>query len=684
MGAIVGAFHAEGGVASAVIPRGMLAIMPHRCMDGGATWEEGLASLGCGMRFTTPESLRERLPLRHPDIPVVIAFDGRLDNREDLIRALRTDAEITDGALALEAYVRWETECARHLIGDFAVAVWDGRNRHLFCARDVFGACPLYYTRVGPFFGIASEMKAFGGLPGFEPEVNEVRVADILAVNPGEGVETVTHGVFRLPAAHVLTLDLGRGSGDAPSVRRYYTFEARDGGARRSDDDYAAELRERLEGSVRAHLRSSFPVGVQLSGGLDSSSISVVARDVLRQEGRLPLKTFSLTFESFPAADELEYVAPIVAQGGLEPHYVPGDRSGPIGDTEALAPFLDDGPGTGTQNLVCALLRTARKVGVRVMLDGIDGDNAIMHGEVRLHELMWAGDWGGFLREARALSQRYATADHRQNFEDTFASERALKQQWALSHLAEAAYRGHPIRFLKGLQAAHHHTGISRADALRRFGRIVVIPRSLRGPLPGAPSQLRPSLVHPDLARRVGLEERIRRGNRVIPATSVREAQAAILGSVRVASAIELAGHYAAALGMELRHPFFDRRLLEFTLSLPSDMSLRDGWTRYVLRKAMSGVLPDKVAWRVGKASMRGVHERGLLVIDRNLVESVLSDMGPIEPYVNVPYVRRLASRLDRLDHDEQLHLDILCNVALWFRARMSSDELKWTNVSAA
>jgi asparagine synthetase B (glutamine-hydrolysing) len=152
--------------------------------------------------------------------------------------------------------------------------------------------------------------------------------------------------------------------------------------------------------------------------------------------------------------------------------------------------------------------------------------------------------------------------------------------------------------------------------------------------------------------------------------------QRGLLGSPRLTTALEITSHYAAAHGIEVRHPFLDRRLIELCLALPSRLSLRDGWTRYILRAALADVLPSEVANRAGKAWMTDTFARSLFERDGNLLSNALQDLGVLDRYVAVDDISEKVRNGRSLPNDEQARLARLATLSIWLnmRHRFSSE----------
>lgn len=574
--------------------------------------------LATRLLYTTPESRREDLPLEDPGRGLVLAADGRVDNRPELIADLGlfdADApEPTDGQLILASHARWGEDCVRRLIGDFAFAVWDPRRQRLFCARDPMGVKPLYYCHRPRFFAFASEIKALLTFPGVPRRLDELRVAGHL-MNAVEGMAdqeiTFYRDIKRLPPGHFLVVEEGR-----LRKTRYWTPEPHRRIRLSSDQEYAEAFLEVFAEAVRCRLRCDLPVGSELSGGLDSSSIVCVGRKVQKEAGRretatsAPLHTFSAVFPNLPEEqrvllDERGFIQAVVDGGDLEPHRVEADRFGPLADVERTL-WLEDGPFFGPNlYLNRGLYGAAREHDVRVMLSGLDGDTTVSNGIDYLVDLARSGRWSRLTAETRALQQRTGS-------------------QASLARLVWKA----------GLRPAI-------PGALMRLWRRAT---GRRPPL----GWTEPTL-DPRFAERVGLEERLRAAEAATEGSGMdaKAKQARALSSGHWTHGLELFDKTAAWFGIEPRYPFFDRRLIDFCLSIPPDQSLKHGWTRFVLRNAMRGILPEEVRTRPHKANLESAFRHGLRHHDRERLERILDEhLDAIAGYADTGRLRRTYRRL--------------------------------------
>ena len=223
MSAIAGVFSRRGAPRNPGEIDRMLTVMASRGPDGTDTWTRDAVTLGHGALHATPESVTETMPLMDPATGNVIVADVRLDNRSELIAALRLDdtpaADLGDGRLLLDAYREWGDRCVSHLLGDFAFAIWDERRRQLFLARDHFGVKPLTYHCSERLVAFASDSRSVVVLEHVPTAINRDRVLDYL-VDATEWIDTESTffaGVSRLPPAHSLSITASN-----QRLRRYW------------------------------------------------------------------------------------------------------------------------------------------------------------------------------------------------------------------------------------------------------------------------------------------------------------------------------------------------------------------------------------------------------------------------------------------------------------------------------
>lgn len=625
MSGIVGLYCLDGRPVAQADLEEMVESLAHRGPDGVGVWQDGPIGLGHRMLWTTHESLHERLPAINQAGDLVLTADARLDNRDELIAALslagRPHEQIPDSALILGAYEQWGDRCPEKLLGDFAFALWDRRTQVLVCARDHMGVKPFYYYRSPRVFVFASELKALLRLPQVPRRLNEVRVADYLMPMLEDKASTFYQQILRLPPAHCMVVDRQQ-----TRLWAYWSLDSTREIRYRSDAEYAQALRALFTQAVRCRVRSPLPIGSLLSGGLDSSSIVCVARRLLAEDGRHRLHTFSAVFDEVPECDERPFINAVLAQGGVEPQFVRADLLSPLADLDRVLWHEDEPFYAPNLFMHWALYGAARAQGIRILFDGLDGDTTLWQRPSHLADLVRAGQWRALTREVRGLATLWQRSPWR------------IIWHFGLTPLAP--------------------------DQLRKAWRW--LRRRHR------PPWTRHAIINAAFARRIGLAARGQAllGQHSIPARTSREDHWRRLTSGLVPFVLEVADRAAAAFALEPRYPFFDRRVVEFCLALPPEQKLSQGWTRVVMRRAMTHLLPETVQWRSGKSNLSPNFCRGLLRYARApLEEVILNDATIIQPYIDVAAVQQLYRRyVSQGDEEDAMAVWRVVTLGLWLR----------------
>jgi asparagine synthase (glutamine-hydrolysing) len=568
----------------------MTDIIAHWGPDGAEHWIDGPVGLGHRMLCTTPESLQEKQPFLDEASNLCLTLDGRVDNRDELraaleAKGLRVRAN-TDAELVLRAYECWGEGCPERILGDFAFAIWDRRKHQLFCARDPFGIKPFYYYYDGKTFRFASELKAIFADPSIPRELNLPLICLYLLDRFDEHEETIYRGVYYLPQAHCLWLE-----GDQLHKAQYWDIDPGHAVRYRTDAEYAEHFLSLFQEAVRARLRSHGPVGATLSGGLDSSSVVCTAQ-MLYQEGVVPhngFEAFSLTFDGFPC-DEQVYIEEVVRKWNVRVNYIPFERTLPWLDIEEirhtpeiwqLSPFF----------MPCQVLGDARERGIKIMLDGEGGDNFLWVGFEYLSDLLRQGRIRTLLTQLRHDAALYPFA----------GSARSLLINNCLKPLIPQRVRTalkpliHPFRrdgFPTWLNAAC----FKRPEVQERLRTVIPIPR-----FPHRVQQRTYRMLHMGWLTSPVIEDPVE----------------------------QTMAHW----GIEHRHPFFDRRLIEFLLAVPGEQMWRAEWHKAVLRQALQGILPEAIRRRQGKAYGTDVRRLELTrrlrpVVEKLIRTSTLATLG--------------------------------------------------------
>ncbi|MEL6928572.1 MAG: lasso peptide isopeptide bond-forming cyclase [Cyanobacteria bacterium J06600_6] len=628
MSGIMGIYYPDHQPVKSDHLRGMLDILAHRGEDRAAMWCENSVGLAHRMLCTTPESLLETLPYCDRTKGLTITADARIDNRQELIDWLELknvpSNQITDSQIILAAYQKWGQECPQKLLGVFAFAIWDERQQQLFCARDFFGIKPFYYYHSARVFSFASEIKALFCVPEVPQELNELRVGQYLVSNLDDKQITFYQDVLRLPPAHSLTINA-----QGLVSRKYGSLDPERELRLNSAGEYAEGYQALFKQAVSSRLRSCVPVGSMLSGGLDSSSISCTAGELLQGRDQ-KLHTFSGIFPDLPAedleyADERFYMDQVLDSGDFISHQVRGDVLSPLYKQNRIFAHTDEPYMGPNYYLNWAIYEQAQKQGVRVLLDGIDGDTTVSHGFEFFAEFTRRGKWLKVIREARRYARRMRS----------------------------------------------HNAPISSASVVWQLGILSQFPdfgqiwQQIKGNNPWYDA----SLINPDFARNLNLPKQVKRLSKSdVPNRTARQNHWHAMNVGIHPYVLELADKGNSAFGIEPRYPFFDRRLVEFCLSVPVEYKFHDGWTRYLARIGMKDILPKAIQSRVSKADVGRNFKRKLIKGEHQTLTRMMDNPQPIAPYVDLT---KLKSSYQKCLSDQASDDDIFClyttvNLFLW------------------
>ena len=296
----------------------MTDIIAHRGPDGDGFYENDGVAFG-HRRLSIIDLATGSQPMTNEDGSLWITYNGEIFNhadlRPELERAGHRYHSRCDTETVLHAYEEYGDECVCRFRGMFAFAVWDQTNQRLFCARDRLGIKPFYYFWNGRRFAFASEIKALLEHPEISANINEQLLPEYLAFGYNSGEETMFAGIRKLMPGHTLTLRCG--SDPTIEIKQFWDAPCPAEFERRSDEEWIAECRTRLEDAVRTRLMSDVPIGMFLSGGVDSSAIAAI----IKRSTSGPVKTFAVAYGESDFS-ELAYARQVAERIGTEHHDV--------------------------------------------------------------------------------------------------------------------------------------------------------------------------------------------------------------------------------------------------------------------------------------------------------------------------------------------------------------------------
>jgi asparagine synthase (glutamine-hydrolysing) len=554
MSGIAGIIHFDRMPVQAGLIERMTAAMAYRGPDGFGHWTGDAAALGhCQLR-TTPESADERQPLADPERSLVLVFDGRIDNSIELARGLRANGAIlqgrTDSELLLRAYELWGPALLDRVEGDFAFAVWNPRERKLFCARDRVGNKPFHYFWNGRTFAFASDACALLDLPWVEKQLNLDFIAENLASEWLSLEDTFWQGIQRLPPAHRLVV-----TAEGFSKSRYWQPRLDVSLPCRSEVEYAEYYRALLFDVVRQMGRSSGPVACEVSGGLDSSALFAVAAD-LQRRGEWPapdLHGYTLDFHGAGDADEMDYARAVAHHVGKEVAEVAPTRQ-PLSWYEDWARQYGYPAGYPNGVMGLGIRHEASRRGSNCLLVGVGGDEWLDGNPSYYAEIIANRRWLE-LRQRLQLDRRDIGM---------------AKTCWWLLRYGIGPLL--PARMRRAIQAARRSrlddAGWLAAPMRQRMLRLRARPLA--------------DGVH---VTRVG-----------------QRSQLLLLDGAYGLLARESEERLCAWAGVEIRRPFWDARIVQFALATPECLRRRGTTTKVLHRQAMAALLPASVLGRKTKA----------------------------------------------------------------------------------
>ncbi len=589
-------------------------------------------------RFFVDLSDRGLQPMSSADGATWIVFNGEIYNFQELRSELESHGQSfqtgTDTEALLQAYLHWGEDCLDRLQGMYGFAIWDGRSGRLFCARDRLGIKPFYYATPKGYFIFASEIKGLLPFPGVEVEADDdAAVGFLVHGNCDYGERTILKGVKALPAGHALTLDVAT---TQLAIKRYWSLNPNhDSGAPAStDDERVAALRDRLLDTMRRHLISDVRAGSCLSGGLDSSVVVGLIGKIQSEQPEAAsavgenLYTFTSCYE-YKEIDEREYALAVANDIKAKAHLVFPSAEDFWSDFERMA-WHQDMPFNGLAYYAqWRVMRAAKEAGVKVLLDGQGGDE-VFGGYAKFRYAYMASllRSGRLFRIAREVGAMIKQGDSRY----------VLNIRNGYRYLPKSARR--LLNLDSTLQAA------MKAD----WNRVVAdnsspATRWWRNAAGG------------------------RNGDGA--GTAMQRIQIDDILVDTLPLLLRMEDRSSMAFSIEARVPLLDHKLVEYGVSLPDHLKVRDGWSKYAVRQAVRGIIPERVRLRRSKL---GFAAPDRLWIQRDLrkhISELIADDLRCRKYIDPAHLRRwnASPQAEAATTESWLGLFRVLSLEMWMRA---------------
>lgn len=617
----------SGREVSPILLTCMRDILKHRGPD-----EEGIfvdKNIGLGHRRLSIVDLKSgQQPMFNGDQSCVIVYNGEVYNHRDyrgeLIEKGFKYQTNCDTETILHLYEEYGKECVHKLRGMFAFAVWNKKSRELFIARDRLGVKPLYYVHDldGNLF-FASEIKALLEAGAVKPELNYGSLCDYLANHATSGDETLFSSIKRLPAAHTLTWNDGK-----VRIEKYWDlqFEPKLNGYQRSDLEWVKEWSDLFQEAVKLRLMADVPLGMFLSGGIDSSAIAAVMSKLVSE----PIKTFSVAFNEHEA-NELEFAHIVAKEFKTDHHEI---IVTPQEFFQALPEMIwhEDEPLAHPSSVALNFVSRLASEHVKVVLTGEGSDESL----------------AGYGRYAKTLlNLKYGEAYHK-------VTPRIAREFIAsgISSLPLDSSVRHKLR--------KSFFNIEPNIENIYFDNFAVFPRNMQH-----------EMLTDEAKEKIGMH--------IDPYTAMSNffntaKSNSLLDRMLYADTktylhelLMKQDQMSMAASIESRVPFLDHKLMEFSARMPDRLKLRGQTTKFVLREAMKGILPERILNRgkMGFPVPIGKWFRG--EYSQLINEFVLSDRATSRGVFKPEYIKGIVGRHQRGEnHDERLWA--LLNFEMWHR----------------
>jgi asparagine synthase (glutamine-hydrolysing) len=538
--------------------------LSHRGPDGEGYWQNDSANVLFGHRRLSILDLTEAAaqPFHYLD-RYTILHNGEIYNyielRDELKKKGYSFRTQTDTEVLVAAYDCWKENCLQHFDGMFAFTIWDEKEKELFAARDRFGEKPFHYiyNEDNKTFLFASEIKAFWSL-GITKLFNKQMLFNFLTIgytdNPNQPDETFYENIRRLPPANFFRLKLH--STLSIEIESYWDIEVENQNESISDETAIEEFREIFTTSVKRRLRSDVPLGTSLSGGLDSSSIAATICQLLTANYKpaLPagrLQTFSAIFPGFEKNEE-KHIDAVAVNFSLQSFKTKINDNEIPGLFEKVIKQQDEPFDSASALPQYKVFELAKQNNVKVLLDG-QGADEILAGYHKYYKWYW---------QELFIKRKLITSEELKK-----AKELGVYEKFGIKNIIAALFPDFASTILEKQYLLH---ALKHEDLTRDFIHLQSKEAYYTTP---AIFSLNGVLYFNTCMH--GLEELLRYADR-----------------------------NSMAHGREVRLPFLNHQLVEFLFSLPSHFKIRQGWTKWLLRKAMEETLPGSITWRPDKIGL--------------------------------------------------------------------------------
>ncbi len=517
----------------------------HRGPDQNNIFIKGAVGLGHTRLSIIDLTETGSQPMRSPDKQVTLVYNGEIYNFLELRENLKKEGVIfkgrSDTEVVLHAYIQWGKEFVSRLNGMFAFAIWDDKKQELLIARDRFGIKPLYYALFSNGIVFASEIKAILAADKISRKISLPGLHEFFYYGTGLGENTLFKDIFKLLPGNILTFNQ-----NGIAITPYWQIENIQT-SRDTIEDATEKIRQYLDQSIKAQLISDVPVGIFLSGGIDSSCITAFASRHYQKR----LQTFSAGFDYEQGVNELPKARKVAKHFGTEHHeiYIEGNN---LPDIIEKLILCHDQPFSDAANIPLYLLCEKLAGNPKVILQG-DGGDEVFAGYRRYNILMFCHFWHRIAKAENFLKSFFPKNKTFSRIHRFLAAmgndDPAIRMAWLLT---EETSDLPPTRII----SESWRNKLETYDPFLRY------------------RQLNKQLGHTDIVQRM-----------------LHTDMKIILPDIF----LEKVDKSTMAHGIEVRVPMLDNRITDYVLGLPSAYKVRKGQKKWILRRAIQGIVPDEI-----------------------------------------------------------------------------------------
>ncbi|MFL6415562.1 MAG: asparagine synthase (glutamine-hydrolyzing) [Bryobacteraceae bacterium] len=599
--------------------RHMMEAIQHRGPDGHGIHEDGTAFLG-HRRLSIIDVAGGHQPMFNEDGSLWITYNGEIFNHASIRPALESAGHRyvsrCDTETIIHAYEQYGSACVEKFRGMFAFALWDSNRQKLFCARDRLGIKPLYYFHNDRIFAFASEIKALLRHPEIRSSFAEELLPEYLTFGYVSSDQTFYRGIRKLMPGHTLTLDARSGS---LSIRQYWDVPAPGSAERKSDEEWIRECRERLEETVRMRLMSDVPLGMFLSGGLDSSVIAALMKR-MRSE---PVKTFAVGYRE-EAYSELAYARQVSEAIGTDHHEIVISSEDFFNALPRLI-WHEDEPIAWPSSVSLYFVSRLAAEHVTVVLTG-EGSDELFAGYHRYQHYLFNRRWADLYEAVPVLlrsgvrnaidSSTLISRDLRRKLQHTFLGRDASVESLQLDNFY-GAFSG------------------SERDAM-------LLKRSNSNPYQSY------------------LDYWNSRTGSTVSQMLYADAKTYLVELLMKQDQMSM------ACSIESRVPFLDHTFVEFAARVPDNLKIRNKSGKYIMKKAAEDLLPHDIIYRKKMGFPTPLRQWFRDKENDSVISLLLRPKSFLSEYVNLNYVEELVAKQRGGVEDATDRLWRLLNLQVW------------------